>query len=360
MKCRLSILALLLLTELAAGQSVVGVQEQLDDLKGKIRLLEKENQLLRSATRSSDSLKYARARLQVFEAYDNMASLDHEYRHTLEKIALTGLFTKLMQANNPTSDILGFRFIDIIYAAAEKHFVSTLKNEPDKKRFLLILSKIMENPVIGAVTGSNPVTAVAGAIISAVVNFSTVSANFQHDGGKVRDLTINQQDAFSSKSITAFREELQVFITFYDELIAASGRYLEGLSIMEDDLEYLNHQLNDLNRKFRETVPEYGPNQLARLAACLPEPGTPGLDYGKLLGQEFLGGAMELAGDYQQVQESVNRLKLSYNQLLDAFLQDYIKALRSVSLFPEGTISKEKTGELIREIESFLYEARNS
>ncbi|MFA4863544.1 MAG: hypothetical protein WC605_07220, partial [Bacteroidales bacterium] len=93
------------------------LQKQLDELRSRIKILEKENDKLKSESRSNDSVAYCTLRYEIFEAFTNVSQLDFDFKNTADKIAVTGLFTKLMQANNPTSDILGFRFTEIIFSA---------------------------------------------------------------------------------------------------------------------------------------------------------------------------------------------------------------------------------------------------
>ena len=111
------------------------LQKQVDELRSRVKTLEKENEVLKAEDWSNDSAEYHVLRSEIFEAVTNIPQLDFDFKNTADKIAVTGLFTKLMQANNPTSDILGFRFTEIIFSASEKHFKEVLKDERDKKRF---------------------------------------------------------------------------------------------------------------------------------------------------------------------------------------------------------------------------------
>lgn len=359
MQRRFILPAFLIFAACVTAQPGSEVQNQLEMLKDRVKALEQGHQSIRNASRSADSLEYAQARLLIFEAYSGITALDREFRGTHEKIALTGLFTKMMQANNPTSDVLGFRFTDIVMAAAEQHFASTLKQEPDKKRFLQIVSRILEHPIVDAVTGSNPLTSVVSAIISSVINFSTVSAAENQDGGKSRSMTVSQQEAFSSASIREFQNDLQVYITFYDKLLSLSEDYLAGLKAVDRKYDYLVGQVSYISNEFSSSLEGRGPNPLAGLASMLPEPATPGLDFRGLTSAPAFNRALDLAARFPAVKESVDYLKKDYQHLLASFLSGYIQVLRSAGHLPEGSISQSKTADLVREIETYMSDFGN-
>jgi hypothetical protein len=336
------------------------IQLQIDELKSRVRTLERENLQLMREGRSLDSLQYSRVRHQVFDAASNLPALELDYRYTNEKIALTGLFTKLMEANNPTSDILGFRFTDVIFQAAERHFRSNLRSDHDRRRFSQLISKILENPVVTSLANTNPVTSVVSAIVSSIVGFTTTSASLEKEGSKVRDVAVEQNDAFNTKMITAFREEVQDYIDFYDQLIRASEQYLSGLENLDRKYAYLMQKISGFEAEFACKSGCEGQIDLIRLTELFPEPGLPGTDYRALLADENAAAIAELAAKYPQLRQDVDSLKKEYEGLIREFLEEYIRILESALKFPEKAISRERIGGLIDEIRVFLSVRENS
>lgn len=354
MKFHLSIMILLFTISGAWSQQDDGIQKQMDELRSRIRNLERENQVLRADSRIIDSLEYCEMRKEIFEAFANESQLDFDFKSTTEKIAVTGLFTRLMQANNPVSDILGFRFTDVIFSAADKHFKGQLNNEPDRRRFSQIISKIISNPLVSTLANSNPITSVVSTIITTIIGFTTTSLSMDKEGGRVRDVSIGQKDAFDEKDINAFRSEMQVYINFYDQLILASQRYLAGLRELSDKYAYLKASVDEFLQDLHAHVDTSGDIDLIGLTALLPDPTIPGLDFRVLLQDEDIRQTVEVARQFPALQITVASFKYEYNLLLLRFLEDYIRILRTAEDFPDQAIDKIRIEGLISEIKSFI------
>lgn len=330
------------------------LQKQLDELRSKVKTLEKENQELKSESRSNDSVAYSLLRSEIFEAFTNVSQLDFNFKNTADKIAVTGLFTKLMQANNPTSDILGFRFTEIIFSSSEKHFKNLLKDEKDKKRFSQVVSKIIDNPVVSSLVNTNPVTSVVSSIISVVAGFTTSRAEVEKEGGRIKNVTVEQQDAFENKGISAFRNELQVYIDFYDALIIASKEYLEGLNQLDRKYAYLVKSVTDYKAELYNELDFNESKLLMQLAKLLPDPAAEGISFSDIIHDPKIQKSQLLTRKYPVLQQAVISFKKEYNTLLYNFLSDYIKTLKTAKDFPDSDIDKTKTDELINDIETFI------
>jgi len=335
-------------------QGAADLQKQLDELRSRIKTLEKENDELKSENRSNDSVAYCILRSEIFEAFTKVSQIDFDFKNTADKIAVTGLFTKLMQANNPTSDILGFRFTEIIFSASEKHFKEALKDEKDKKRFSQVINKIIDNPVVSSLANTNPVTSVVSAIISIVASFTTSRAEVEKEGGRIKDVTVEQQDAFENREISAFRNELKVYIDFYDALIIASREYLEGLNELNRKYSYLIQSVVDYKTELYTELDFKESNLLMQLAKLLPDPAVKGINYSGIIHDPKIQKSQYLARKYPVLQQAVFDFKKEYNSSLYNFLSDYIRTLKTARNFPNGDIDKSKTDALVTDIETFI------
>lgn len=346
---------ILIISYTSVCQPVTGeMQKQFDELKIRIKALEKENEILKTQDRFKDSIAYCLLRTEIFEAFTCLPQLDFDFKRTAEKIAVTGLFTKLMQANNPTSDILGFRFTDVIFNASEKHFRSVLKNDQDKKRFSQVIGKIVDNPIISSLANTNPVTSVVAAIISTIAGFTTSRVEVEKDGGRIQDVSVSQEDAFDHKSITAFRDELQVYIDFYDALIIASSDYLEGLEELKGKYSYLVKSVSEYKSELYSALDANENNILLRLTKLLPDPAIKQIDYHLVFNDPIIVKSQLLARKFPVLQLAVNDFKKDYNALLFNYLNTYIKTLETANDFPDENIDKSKTEELISDIRAFM------
>jgi hypothetical protein len=346
---------LLLSSAVLSGQpDAADMQKQVNELRTRIKTLEKENCELKSESRSNDSVAYCILRSEIFEAFTNVSQLDFNFRNTADKIAVTGLFTKLMQANNPTSDILGFRFTEIIFSSSEKNFKNLLKDEKDKKRFSQVVCKVIDNPVVSALANTNPVTSVVSSIISVVAGFTTSRAEVEKEGGKIKSVTVDQKDAFENKGITAFRNELKVYIDFYDALIITSNEYLEGLNQLERKYSYLIQSVIDYKADLYNGLDFNESRLLMQLAKLLPDVSTSGLNFNNIIHDPKIQKSQQLARKYPILKQAVISFKKEYNTLLFNFLSNYITTLKTARDFPDSDIDKAKTDELINDIEAFI------
>lgn len=340
----------------ATGQPDTELQKQVMELRSRVRCLEEDNREIRAAQRSADSLTYCAIRLEIFEAVSGISKLDFDFTSTSEKIAVTGLFTRLMQANNPASDILGFRFTELVFASVDKHFGNGLRNETDRRRFGQVVQKIVANPVVSSIAGINPVSSVVTSIITAIVGFTTARVHLDKDGGRIRDVAVEQHDPFELESIAAFRNDMQVYIQFYDELISLSDRYLSGLDHLDRKYAFLMESVNE----YRTQITGLAGSNLVQITSALPNPEQHELDFHRLVGEENIGKMLVVARKYPVVKQSVNDFKREYSALLFNYLETYAASLEKAAGFPDAAIEKSKISALIREINDFIDNQRKA
>jgi hypothetical protein len=339
----------------ATGQAVPGnLQKQLDELRNRVKVLEKENAFLKAEDKSKDSILYASMRSHIFGAFNDLSQLYFDFKNTSDKVAVTGLFTKLIQASNPTSDILGFRFSEIIFSAAEKNFLDGLKDNRDKKRFSQIISKIVNNPVVSSLANTNPITSVVTAIISTIAGFTTSRLELEKDGGRIKDVSLDQQDAFDNRSITAFRKELQVYIDFYDAMIFVSSEFLAGLNELNIRYDCLMVAVSGYKTQLYSELGVQDNNLLIGLSELLPDPASTSLDYASLMRDPAIRKCYELTVKFPALFNEVSDYKKEFNLLLFNFLTNYSKILEMTRDFPEKDIDKSKSEALIIEIDKYL------
>ena len=350
----LPVMLILPLAGIFGQQTGTELQKQLDELRVRIRTLENENRELSSAGRSSDSITYCQIRTEIFETFAGLGKLDADYRNITEKIEVTGLFSKLLEASNPTSDILGFRFTEIIFKSAEKHLLDALKNEKDKKRFSEVIGKIIDNPVVTTLANTNPVTSVVASIISAIAGFTTSKVDLEKEGGKIRNVTVEQQGAFDNRCINAFHQDLEVYIEFYDAMIITSDEFLKSIDYLRIKYFYLIQYIREYKASLYSAMDINENNMLVRLSSVLPDPASSGLDFHALTLNEHVQKCQSLSGRYSTLQFSVDEFRKEYNIILFRFLTGYRQILETALEFPERDIDNTKTSGLISNINEFI------
>ena len=172
----LTLLFIFTLPCIIEGQgTILSDDQKIIELSRRLSSLEKANHYLEQQIRLRDSVTYVSIREEIHQAYVLTKELQVNFNNTKDKIAVTALFARLMQVNNPTSDILGFRFSDIVFTTCEKHFLSEIDNEKEKKRFGQIIHKIINNPIVSSIANTNPVTSIISSLINTISSFTTSS-----------------------------------------------------------------------------------------------------------------------------------------------------------------------------------------
>lgn len=335
-------------------QNTPPLQQQIYKLTTLCNDIKSENSILKLQLRSRDSIAYSSARNNIFEAFTIITQLTTDYTVTSDKIAVTGLFAKLMQANNPTSDILGFRFSETITKASEKHFLIELKTEPEKVRFIQVVDKIVNNPVVSSLINSNPITAVTSALVSMASGFSTTSVEVKKEGNKLKDVSSSTTDAFSQKSIEEFRAELQPYINFYDALNMSSEKYISGIADLNQRYTFLIGQVDTYKTQLYSAIGCTENSTFYQLSKMLPDPATQHIEYKIYLTDNAIRQCESAAQKVPALFQTVQAYKREYDLLLKNLLNDYIKALLSAKNFAPERIDKSKIDALVKDIELFI------
>lgn len=355
MKRTLCIVTCLLTSLILMGQSVnQEVQKQIEELSCRIILLENENHVLAKDLRARDSVSYCAIRHEIFKAFTVTPQLKFDFKNTTDKIAVTELFTKLMQANNPSSDILGFRFNEIVFSACEEHLFKEVSEEKERNRLGHVIGKIINNPVVSTLANTNPLTSVVAAIISTVAGFASPAIEMYKEGGRIKEVAVENKDIFQTENIRAFREELQVYINFYDALILAASRYLKGLENLNTKYTGLMQSVRAYQDNLFTFLDGNETNLLLRLAEFLPDPQRQHLAFNDLISDKRILNALAEARKLPVIQQSVLDFKKEYNHLLFGFLSDYMEALRLTNSFPPGTLDPHKVEALVQDIAHFI------
>jgi len=330
-------------------------QKQVEELRSICLAIQNENNHLKVRIRKQDSIDYIQLRMKIYQAFNDARNINFDFLNTTDKIAVTGLFTKLLQANNPTSEILGFRFHETIIKATEKHLQKELPVH-EKKRFAKVVSKLVNNPVISTLANTNPITSVTAAIISTVAEYSTTTIEVEKDGNRIKDVSATTHDAFNQEAIVAFRTELQPYITFYDALNVASAKYLSGLGSINHQFISLKDNVETYKFQLYGTLQINDTNTLIKLATLLPDPVSGNLDYPKYLNDPHLMQCYQVAARLTVLQESVKEFRREYDQNLLTFLKEYSSVLESSKKLPAACLDHTKIDEMINAINAFIYQ----
>ncbi|MDX9906429.1 MAG: hypothetical protein RBS55_07580 [Bacteroidales bacterium] len=353
---KLAITVAILIVSFTSGgqQGNSELQKQVDELMARVKQLEKESLVIKAGNKTEDSLDYALCRAEIYKIFMHLQKLDGDFQHTSDKIAVTGLFSKLIEAGNPTSDILGFRFTDVIMTSVDKHFIQYLKDEKDKKRLINVIGKIMDNPVVTGLANTNPVTSVIASVIHVVSDFSTTSVELKKTSGKVTGAGVTEQDVFDNPSIKNFRASLQTYIDFYDVLSQITSEFVKNLDDLNKEYNTLNVRITIFKSDLYKTLNINDDNMLLRLSQALPDPTAGQVSKNIMVIRAVVTDCYRFSDRFAVLREDADEYELQYKNLLYSFLDDYIKTLGLINDFPDTNIDKSRARELSDEIKSYI------
>jgi len=150
-------------------------------------------------------------------------------------------FNKLVQINNPSSDILGFSFSEAILQMAEKHFLYKLKDTTERRRFQTILKNVMASPITQTVLAINPYLNSIYGIVSVASNF--ISTKVIPAGTFKKDQQVSEV-AFNQKDIQSFVDTIKPFIEFYDKLNSENLKFDVNINQLNSRITIFKESIN--------------------------------------------------------------------------------------------------------------------
>jgi len=334
--------------------NVCFAQTDIDLVKRDFQLMQEQLQFLKKEIVLKDSAEYIKTKYSILNAIENGPKLVFDFTKITERINVAGLFSKLNKANSPASDILGVSFVDVVSRAAETHFILALPPE-DKPRFADILNKIIKNPIVSSVLNSNPVTSVVASITNVAAGFFSSSAI----GRSGRDVKIETKNLLEQKNLEDFNKELSPYISFYDNMIKSTDKYLMGVNQLNNKYSYLKDTVNNYNAKLYKTLNIIKNNGIplttqAEAEFKLTSDKYNNLDYQKNLQKASISSAKNIADNYKVIEVQVNNFKGDYNELLKTYLRETSQLLSGAKYM---TLSKgfnpNQIEALIVDIDSF-------
>ena len=335
-------------------------QSETDLTNAKLKEIQEQFLSLKSDIAYQDSIEFINTKYSILKAIQDGPKLEFDFTKVTDRIRVVGLMSKLNKANNPASDILGVSFVDVVTKAAETHFTKELPDR-EKPRFVDIVNKIIKNPIVSSVLNSNPVTSVVSSITNAAAGFFSTNVF----GERVRELTVETKNLFDQKKLEAFNKELSPYISFYDNMIKTTDKYLIGVDQLKNKYSYLNDNvknynmslLNSLNIKKGSSSP-LSVQVDAEFKLTFDKYGF--CEYQKVLKRDNVSSAKNIANNYKVIEIQVQNFKSDYNELLKNYLNETVVLLNGAKTI---TLSKgfspDKIDDLINDIALFTGDLDN-
>ena len=185
----------------------------------------------------------------VNELYDAVDLIERDKKEQIT-------YNKINQANNPTSDILGFKLVDVINNTLDETIKENNANipEPEKKPIRNIISNL-----VLALGKTFPPLQLFTSVVSSISSFTIPTLNADNPDGKVKrvsDVTANvhvNPVALDSAFISSFAGKMGPYITFYLNLNKINTN-------LEDELNVHSFNYGDMLNKIKQMRSDYEKN----------------------------------------------------------------------------------------------------
>ncbi|RMD69794.1 MAG: hypothetical protein D6818_09915, partial [Bacteroidetes bacterium] len=202
----------------SVSQANEALQRQLTELQRRNADLLAQSRRIKEAQVRRDSIEWRRAYTDVTRAVLRGDKLEGDFRHTLMRVKSDRLFTRLMDAQNPQGNELGFRFTEVVVQASNNTLAKHIPDKSTRKRWQAVVERVLANPFVSGFVASNPLTSITMTLVDAAINFTDVRLVKEVNGQparRVKDLEMDADNVFRAEQIKAFVAELEPYIQFY-------------------------------------------------------------------------------------------------------------------------------------------------
>ena len=299
-------------------------QEEIEALKAQVKELVHQNELLQVRTLVAERNEAERLIDAIFEVIEHGDKLESDFLNLVDKIESDELLIDLAEVNNPSSEVLGFKFTNIILKAAHKHFIEDIP-AADRTRFLDVITNTIQNPLVKALMATNPVSWLVSSIVDKAANFT------QSVKGKPRERILSVKRAVGKDKLDAFAKDMERYFPFYEELLSAAEEYEESVNKLGEANQHLEAQLENYYDNFLAIL-SLDKNKRRPLIRQAQERFAPiivnGLpSYEEILKDEQNQAAYKIAANFPRLKEKTQTLIAEYQVILSDYLENNLEAL---------------------------------
>ncbi len=315
-------------------------QKYIESIEDTIKSLSKENNEIKKELTYLDSTEYEESIYALKYALENGDKLQSEVINFIKDRRREDLILKLMNIRSPTSNALGFEFIEII---KEEVATSITKDLPQKEKNLWgrIVSKITNNEFVATILKTNTVTNI-------VSNIVTSAANFLSIGNKAKEI----DDGIKQDRINDFLQSITPYIDYYKELDNLVTQYQvnnldlqkEYDQVIEDGKTFHTKLINQLGYKQELLLSEQLKLELKNKF------GEEIYKFKSLKNDNKLLKAISIAKDFSRINDEFKALEEKYTQTFLTFLEGFQAKINSSETIFNNKIDKDKLKELENEI----------
>lgn len=327
-------------------------EEEISALKVQMEALLQQNQSLKDRAANAEKKEANHLIDAILKVIHHGDRLESDFSNLLDQMENDELLIDLGEANNPSSDILGFKFTSIIFKSAIKHFIDKSPIE-DKARFKDVILNVVQSPLVKVLMTTNPVSWLVSKVVDKVADL-TESIKGKH-GHRI----LTTKKAIAQNQIDAFTKEMEAYFPFYEALLDASEEYEIRVGELREDNARLHTMVKDYYNGFLKIL-ELDPTEAnSPLLRQVQDRFTPDMedgvaDYRAILEDEKNQQAFQIALNFPDNRQMIVEVIAEYQNILSDYLEANIEALNLAKSLSEDTIGLEKLENRIKERRAVL------
>jgi 5,10-methylene-tetrahydrofolate dehydrogenase/methenyl tetrahydrofolate cyclohydrolase len=334
------------------------VVKRVEEVEAGYKVLEKENFRLKETSLKSDSSEYSDLKIEVKKIATESKNLMIKWIDLEEKIRTSDLFTTIASANNPTSDGLGFNFVDVITNIVDKTLTETivvykdslnkvvdkLATQERKNHWKGIVSRILNNDIVKTFAASNPITSIASSIITSAIgqtnDNSYPETTTKGNRNFITTVSIKSQkkELFQDSALIKFNEEIKDYVSLYLRMDSTTVSFKNSLTKLKkesfvDSLNIINFRqrfLKELNLKEGATITDVEKNVNKLFQTKIFAGESPRFkNYREVLDKPEVVKLRELSKEYYTYEHKTNFITNLYYKNFASFVISYKKILQT-------------------------------
>ena len=322
-------------------------KEEIKAIKAQMEALQQQNQALKDRAANAEKKEANHLIDAILKVIHHGDRLESDFSNLLDQMENDELLIDLGEANNPSSDILGFTFTNIVFKSAIKHFIDKSPME-DKARFKDVILNVVKSPLVKVLMTTNPVSWLVSKVVDKVADL-TESIKGKH-GHRI----LTTKKAIAQNQIDAFTQEMEAYFPFYEALLDASEEYEIRVEELKEDNIRLEALVKDYYNGFLKIL-ELDPTEAnSPLLRQVQDRFTPTMvdgvaDYRSILENGKNQQAYQIALKFPDNRQRILEVMAEYKNILSDYLEANVEALNLAKSLSENTTGLEKLENRIKE-----------
>ena len=205
------------------------------DLTAEVARLKEMVKQLQENELESDKLKYQKNYQLILNGLESLKEMQQGIMEISGARSQNILYKKLIDINNPTSEVLGFQLIDVINKTLDENITALINlAEGDRKRLRGQVSGIFEG-----LKRTFPPLQLITSCFSTISSFSTYKARVERFTRKTDSIIVDVMNPISQEVIGKMSGHLQPYILFYNELNKVNSSFENAL--YQHEVEYRDY-----------------------------------------------------------------------------------------------------------------------